>query len=418
MQYVMRGKQKRRLLRNLLVTCVVITLAGCAPEGRRVLTFVAAIPPERNTIESITELVSANSNLQFEIIVASDDRSSIDYVASGEADFAIVPNDTAYVPGVFSSVPVETSLLHMMYAADESPSTIQELLTMGEVFSGPEDNSAFRLTRRMGQLSGLPQGTIAWSEGERPTNESVVILLGPVSPLFERFLENRRLFSLGDPAMLGSGTVAEGLAGRDAQLRPYVIPAFTYGAATPEPVLTLASDTHIVISENVNGFVAFAFTQALVENKAQLGPRRSTLIESIREDFDRTALTFPLHPGVRRFLDRDQPTFLERYAEVVNVTVYIAIILVGAIAASFRWNSRRKKDRADEYYKRVLEVRDRGPFTNEDERAAAARAVRDIYDEAFSKLMDERLAANQSFQILISLCDMTLREIERPTKTN
>lgn len=396
--------------------CAMTVLTACAPEGRRTLTFVASIPPERNTIAAITELISANSNLQFEIISAEGGRPAIDYVATGDADFAIVSNDTPYVPGVYSTVPVQTSLLHVMHFRDESPETIEELLTLGDIAAGTEDSSSYILARRLAQLSGLGRDFITPHDGP-PRDQSVLILLGPVSGQFDRFLESRRLFSFGDPQMLGMGTIAEGIAARDPQVRPYVIPAFTYGTATPEPVLTLATDTHIVMNENVNGLIAYAFTETLVENKSQFGPRRSTLVEAIREDFDRTKLTFPIHPGARRFLDRDQPTFLERYAEVVNVTVYIAIILIGAIAATLRWNSRRKKDRADEYYKRVIEVRNRGPFASADEKAAAARAVREIYDEAFSKLMDERLAANDSFQILISLCDMTLREIEGPAGT-
>lgn len=402
-------------VRSLFLIVALVTLAGCEP-GPRTLTFVAANPPERNTIRIITELVSANSNLEFEIVVAEPGRSPADYVASGEADLAIVPNDMAYMPGVNSSVPVQTSLLHIMHAADQSASSIQELMASGEVFAGPQDSSAYGIARRLAELSALDPEVLSPQAGMRPQevpNQTVLFMLGPISPQFDRLLRNRRLFSLGDPQMLGFGTIAEGLAARISQARPFVIPGYTYGAAMPDPILTLALDSHIVINAEVPGFTAFFFTEALVENRAQLASTRPALFEAIREDFDRTALNFPLHPGVRRFLDRDQPTLVERYAEVLNVGVYLLILVVTAVVAAIRWHLRSKKERADAYYARVLEIRNHGPYLTAQDNKAALNAVREIYDEAFGKLMDERLAANESFQILISLCDNTLRDIQQ-----
>lgn len=401
--------------RSLLLLITLVTLAGCDP-GQRTMTFVAANPPERNTIRIISELVAANSDLEFEIIVAEPGRSSADYIADGEADLAIVPNDMAYKPGVNSSVPVQTSLLHIMHAADQPASSIQELMASGEFFTGPQESSAYSIARRLAELSALDPELLSPQIGLRPQDvpaQTVLFLLGPISPQFDRLLRNRRLFSLGDPQMLGLGTIAEGLAARISQARPYVIPGYTYGAAIPDPVLTLALDSHIVISSNVPGFIAYMFTEALVQNRAQLAPTRPALFEAIREDFDRTALNFPLHPGVRRFLDRDQPTLVERYAEVLNVGVYLLILLATAVAAGIRWHLRSKKERADAYYARVLEIRNRGPYLTAQDNKAALNAVKEIYDEAFGKLMDERLAANESFQILISLCDNTLRDIQQ-----
>jgi hypothetical protein len=301
-------------------------------------------------------------------------------------------------------------VLHIFYRDDLPSPSLGDLLTRPNGWYGIEGSSSNEFVRRLATLADVEAIANAPQAGG-PDNQPVIVLLEALNSGFVRFLQNRKWYSFGRPDALGHGTMAEGISARIPQIRPYVVPAFTYGAATPEPILTLAVDTHIVMRSDLAEDTVYRFTQTLVENKARFGPTHPGLFRGIREDFDRSTLAFPLHSGARRYLDRDQPTMFERYAEVANVSVYLLIIIATAIAASIRWHSRRRKVRVDAYYGKVLTIRRRALAQPGEDHGEAINAVQSIYDEALEKLKDEQLAPNESFHILMTLCSDTIREL-------
>ena len=87
--------------------------------------------------------------------------------------------------------------------------------------------------------------------------------------------------------------------------------------------------------------------------------------------------------------------------------------LASAIVATVRILQRRRKNRIDEFYSRAIGIRNSitGESSAEDRRAAIAR-IRELQNEAFEQLVDERLAADESFQIFITLSNDVLRLLE------
>ena len=128
--------------------------------------------------------------------------------------------------------------------------------------------------------------------------------------------------------------------------------------------------------------------------------------------FEPARLSIPLHPGARSYFDRDEPTFLERYAEVMALGLSLLIAVISAGFAFARWTARRQKNRIDVYYRELLQIR-------KDYRAAtrgpeeARSAVDALEEKAFDQLIDERLAADESFRIFETLVSETRLEISR-----
>ena len=137
------------------------------------------------------------------------------------------------------------------------------------------------------------------------------------------------------------------------------------------------------------------------------------LFQRLREEFDASGSTFVLHPGAQAFTQRDAPTFYERYSGVAEVLVTLVIGLISGTYAVIQIYNRRRKNRIDRFYTDVMAIRDsvdeRSPAS---ERAAAVERVRALQNEAFGMLIDEKLAADESFRIFVTLSNDIITQLK------
>ena len=152
----------------------------------------------------------------------------------------------------------------------------------------------------------------------------------------------------------------------------------------------------------------YNMTRTLIEQKARFAAIAPNIFSWMSEDFDPLELNFPLHSGARRYLERDEPGFLERYAESLNFIVYLAFLLLTGVVALARWQARRKKNRVDTFYARVLEIRERAQH---EPREQLIEELGNLEKEAFGLLIAERLAADESFRIFTELLGQVRNEL-------
>ncbi len=91
---------------------------------------------------------------------------------------------------------------------------------------------------------------------------------------------------------------------------------------------------------------------------------------------------------------------MERYAETINLLVYMAFLLITGFIAFGRWRNHQKKDRIDVFYQRVFEIRDRIGQQSAEQLLAELDALE---REAFDSLIREKLLADESFRIFTEL---------------
>ena len=90
----------------------------------------------------------------------------------------------------------------------------------------------------------------------------------------------------------------------------------------------------------------------------------------------------------------------------------IFIAIVSGAAGVAKWRHLRRKNRIDSYYGRVLEVQNTWPaYTSVAECHQAIQQLRELRKTAFQLLIDEKLEANESFRIFITLLNDTLRDL-------
>jgi hypothetical protein len=232
----------------------------------------------------------------------------------------------------------------------------------------------------------------------------IAVVFAPISPQRMAEFEDYRLFSFGSPADIGSGSVVDAAALLNPPLRPFVIPATTYGEANTEPVVTVAVDKILVVRSDLAAAVVYDLIGEIHRSRPALSAARPGVFDHLDDDFDVSKSTFVLHAGAQDFLQRAEPTIYERYSGVAEVFVTLLIALISAAFAIVRILKIRRKNRIDEFYSAAIEIRNSiSPSNTMEERTAAATKIRDLQNTAFEQLVDEKLAADESFRIFITL---------------
>ena len=121
-----------------------------------------------------------------------------------------------------------------------------------------------------------------------------------------------------------------------------------------------------------------------------------------------------MHAGAQAYLQRDEPSIYERYSGIAEVLVTLFVALGSASFAGVRIYRMRRKNRIDEFYAKAIEIRRAATAADDNEtRARLANELQELQDTAFSQLIKEKLAADESFRIFVTLSNDVLAEIRR-----
>jgi TRAP-type uncharacterized transport system substrate-binding protein len=376
-------------------------------------------PPEANE-QVATLLVSASAEVEAPVrmtpgpSVASADEA-LAAVAAGTADLAIVENSAGYrYPTVRTVAPLYPSVLHIGVRPEKRGQAIGQVLQGATVFAGSEQTAGRQLLNRMISM-------YAWSGIEFSYVDSlesgpdVVFAFAPVSPAAAPLLDGYELLSLGSAADVGSSSAADALALVSPFLRSFVIPQGTYGPLTPTPVATVAVDTLLVARADTPIVAVYDLIQSVQAMGPLLVAQRPDLAIDELETFEISHVTFPVHAGTMALRARNDPGFAERASSIFEMAVTIVVALFTALFALVRFVRGLRKGRIDRFYSSTLEIRAKlAQERNTERRRAYVPELRALRADAFSMLMNEKLAADDSFRILQALIYDVIREAETP----
>jgi hypothetical protein len=217
---------------------------------------------------------------------------------------------------------------------------------------------------------------------------------------------------MGVPDDIGNGGAVDGVVLLNPHFRPFVIPAGTYGPATPQPVVTIAVDKMLVTRKDLDRSVVYDLINEILRIRPALASTYPGLLQDMSADFDASRSRFVLHQGTQDYLQRSEPTFVERYSGVAEVLVTLMVALVSAAFAGVRIYNRRRKNRIDRFYSEVIAIRRQAADSKDSEALQQAESrLRALQDEAFELLVDEKLAADESFRIFITLSNDVLEQV-------
>jgi TRAP-type uncharacterized transport system substrate-binding protein len=391
---------------------LLLTLSACSPETGtlRLARPVSAL--DASIAEDVARLFNAESRIDIELTDdAHSGEEALSAVLDGHVDIAMVSNAQPYREGITTIIPMFPTVLHIAYVGDRDTTDISTLLDGATVFAGAPGSASRMLFQQGIDRAGRDIRNFEYV-AEVDSGTDVVVVFAPIAPDQLRKFPGVRLFSLGAPDSIGTGSAIDSATLLNPYLKPFVIPVDTYLNATPEPVLTLAVDKVLVARRDLDPNLVYYFISELLRLKPALAAGRPAVFRDLTGDFDPGNSTFVLHAGAQAYIERDEPTVYERYSGVAEVLVTVLIALISATLGGMRIYRMRRKNRIDAFYSQVIDVRKQAEGgASDEEKLALIQKLKGLQDNAFEQLVEEKLAADESFRIFITLSNDVLRQL-------
>ena len=402
--------------RSSFAIAILLLLQGCTRPVTEIALIMPVLPIDQAIATQIQELVDEDSGFRINLVPLPEEfATELDALESGYGDIAFAPNNSRYREAIATIMPLYPSVLHIASYKDHKAASLEELLADATVYAGPPGSSLRLLSEDIVDDLNFAPGMVTFTDTWE-TQPDVIILYVPIDR--ERItnhaqLKGARLFSLGSPGDIGLGSAVDRAVLFNPSLRPLVIPTGTYGDLTPEPVVTLAVENILVARNDMEDTEAYDLFAEVLRLRPTLFSDRPELFQPLDELMSKSNFTFGLHPGVISFLQRDEPTYIERYSGVAELLVTLLVASASGLIAAKNIYRIRRKNRIDEFYLETIRIRDSVTVdTTTDELTTAIANIQALKNRAFELLVDERLAADQSFQVFIELTRDALDEIE------
>jgi hypothetical protein len=156
----------------------------------------------------------------------------------------------------------------------------------------------------------------------------------------------------------------------------------------------------------------YSIVSTLAENSQAL-KNINPLLFNVSADFDPRKLNFTIHPGAKDFLDRHDPSFFEKYADVFSAIISVFVALASSFYTISQWQKSRKKNKIDVFYKELLKHRSRIDIvSSKEEIIDLENSLKKVQEETINLVVKEKLMANESFSIFLNLSKIVMEEIQ------
>ena len=337
----------------------------------------------------------------------------------GEADLGLVFNDAPGGDHVRAVAPLFDSVLQVVARTD----AIKGLASMRgqRVAVGPAGSGTEGVALEVLRLAGLdPDKDVralrmahadAAAAMEKGEIDAAFVLAAVPTQAVARMLHvpGAALVALGTT---GEGGTVEGLRASLPFLTSARVPAGAYGDAPASPVGTLGCAMLLAARDSVADDDVRDVTAELFASKSTLALHEPA-VARLTERFDVSELRFPLHPGAIKWYRRDDPAFIQRWADTISLGLTVAVMVWSGVAAWRTPRQRARRKRVDAYYMQVQTAAEQADeATTPEELTAIRKRLNAVRRKAFLELAENRLAADESFTIFQDYLRSELGEID------
>jgi TRAP-type uncharacterized transport system substrate-binding protein len=398
---------------------IAVLAAACDKAPHELVMVLPTEPVDASIAEEISILLDGGASVRIRLTASPlAEEAALDAVESGEADLALVSNNLPFRSEIATVMPLYPTVLHIGSRTNADASHGAELLRGASVYAGPEGSASRLIFERIVERLGLGPEEFRYVSGIDDVPD-VVIVFSPISPT--RITEIQNLLrgypdlariSMGEPGDIGTGGIIDAAVLMNPHFQPFIIPVGTYGSLTPKPVVTVAVDKILVTRNDLDSTVVYDLVNEILRHRPALAGKRPGLFQQLGDDFDTSRSTYVVHTGTQAYLQRSAPSVYERYSGIAEVVVTLIVALGSAAIATVRIFRMRRKNRIDGFYTQTIALR--RSVTESSEAAEIDRVineVRSLQNQAFDLLVDEKLAADESFRIFITLSNDVLRQL-------
>ena len=393
--------------------CVFVLFLASCTERKEQFTFSTDIQEPQNYLSrNIASILSEKTRNKFLVVNGIGSSASLDSLKEGKIDFSIVDNYTIVSDEVASIMPLYPQILHVMHKRGVECSTIEELIKGKKIYAGVPGSGTYKFLKDLMKDYGIRNKEVTiLSEIELFKADVIFSFTDLLSNDELRDLDEYRLFSFDSVEKLGRGSLAEGICTRYPYFSPYIVAKDVYGDYTEDPVLTLEIDAILVGRTNLDRELVYEVLKTLDQNKQKI-TTINPLFHDFSGTFDPNKLNIQMHQGARDYLERYEPTFLEKYAEVLSVIISIFVALASTLYSVSSWQKTRKKNKIDVYYNKLIAIRGKiNSLTCSEEADILLEEVKQIQEETVELVVREKLMADESFSIFLNLSKMIADEI-------
>ncbi|MDA0193483.1 MAG: hypothetical protein O2887_02075 [Bacteroidetes bacterium] len=372
--------------------------------------------PNKQIMHTMKGILEKEFNVEIVLLEVERPHENLERLAAKEIDFLLHENYAPYAQGNVSTAFIAyPKFLHIFYRNEDDAEILdfKTLISNRRIYlehANSVENLILQDLASFYSIEGQYELVSDMTESDVVIHLSSLIMQEALEDLSEF-----KLFSFDNAAMLGKGSKTEGISLRFHRMRPYIIPEGSYGEFTRTPIVTLEVDMVMLARQDLPVVTVNDLIKTILRNKQSFVSIDPVLFIGLKESFDRSGLSYPLHEGSRAYLDREEPGFLERYAELAGVAFSMLIALIGGGISFSKWRQQRKKDRVDVFYKGLMDIKNT-PIKCIDDGRKMIRSIKDEQNKAFEMLINEELAANESFRIYMELNKETMTEVKLKMK--
>ena len=422
MQQFSGGKSNRCKPFAALALCAGILLLGaCTRSDYRLRIIEPRLGVDQAIAREFATLLNEESNIEVTVVPSVDsEQTGLQALLENRADIALVSNNEIYQSQISTVMPMYSNVLHILVKRSIT-GKLSDAFGSDWIFAGPPESPSRRMVLQYARYQDIDPDTLRFSPGLDDGCPGIIVIFAPIM----RDIQSR-LSACGDDADYRLWKDPDNSVDVDAatllnpSLRAFTIPAGTYGDdISPESIVTLAVDKLLVARSDVPATVIYDLISEVIRLRPALAAVEPTLFHGIGDTVKFSDSTFVLHAGAQAYAERDEPTVYERYSGVAEVAVTVFLAILSGTIAGLRIYALRRKNRIDEFYAEAIRLRtlidDDSPT---DERLGLVTQVRMLQTKAYEMLVDEKLAADESFRIFITLSNDIIRELKQDSAPN
>ena len=393
-------------MKRWLTLCCVIALSACAPERQLRLGWSTEEPAA-----SWSKLLSASLSERFNVQVSQHPHYAAlqQGLEAGEIDLAILAQSRQPPADLTALAYLYPSVLHVLARGCPDTNSLPTLLADASIYPGPRDSAGYRLLADLAEAQLIPpMHTLDILNSPFGAEPDVLMVFGGIlsADALSR-LSDYCLVSLTGPGEHNASAWVDAITLRFPHLQGFVLPPGFYPRLSSNSVVTLAVPSLLVAGSALSEEAAYQVSRLVDSERTRWQPAFPLQRIAAETQAWPQHINLPLHPGATRFYRRDEPSFVERYAELLAFGLTLIVALTSAGVAVVRFRRQAKKDRLDAYFDKLMHLR--GGHSGD-----AAQRVRQLQAQVTELVVAERVAADASLVAFYALSNQVLHELEHP----
>ena len=190
----------------------------------------------------------------------------------------------------------------------------------------------------------------------------------------------------------------------DPSLTPFTLPALP-GLKGSEDINTFAVQTYLVGNSKLGEKAIYNLSSYILAHRLDL-MGYDVMYSSAKESIDISTLLYPIHIGTDAYIRRDEPTFFERYADVIALLFSISAIVFGLIQTIRNRVKSIRKERIDLYFIEYIKIR-----SEKNSDIITKKKLDDLHHRALIQMTKEKLDKDD-FNIFSRLIQQELTNLK------